>query len=78
MDAIISGEGEGPVEPIPKKFGYILSSESPASIDAVAAKMMGYNISRLHGIYNALYNINSKFNSHIIYKLLIYIKYSKN
>lgn len=43
MDATVCGDGAGPRTMIPKIKNFILASADSVAIDAVAAKMMGYN-----------------------------------
>ena len=43
MDATVCGDGAGPRTMLPKIKNYILASADSVAIDAVAAKMMGYN-----------------------------------
>jgi uncharacterized protein (DUF362 family) len=43
MDATVCGDGAGPRIMVPKIKNYILASADSVAIDAVAAKMMGYN-----------------------------------
>jgi uncharacterized protein (DUF362 family) len=61
VDGIIAGEGEGPLTPTPRKTGILIGGENPAYIDAVIAKMMGYNIARLPMIYHAINHRRSCF-----------------
>ena len=43
MDATVAGDGAGPRTMIPKIKNYLLASGDSVAIDAVAAKMMGFN-----------------------------------
>lgn len=43
MDATICGDGAGPRTMVPKIKNFILASSDSVAIDAIAAKMMGYN-----------------------------------
>ena len=43
MDATVCGDGAGPRTMLPKIKNFILASADSVAIDAVAAKMMGYN-----------------------------------
>ena len=43
MDATVCGDGAGPRTMVPKIKNFILASADSVAIDAVAAKMMGYN-----------------------------------
>jgi hypothetical protein len=61
VDGIVAGEGEGPLSPSPKPVGLLLGGENPAYVDAVMAKLMGYNLSRIPTVYNALYHRRSHF-----------------
>lgn len=61
VDGIIAGEGEGPLTPTPKSLGILIAGENPAYVDAIAAKMMGYTLSRIPTVYNAIYHRKSKF-----------------
>jgi uncharacterized protein (DUF362 family) len=61
IDGIIAGEGEGPLRPSPKPAGLIIAGENPASVDAVIARLMGYNLSRVPTVYHALHHRRSKF-----------------
>ncbi|MCP4367655.1 MAG: DUF362 domain-containing protein [Deltaproteobacteria bacterium] len=61
VDGIVAGEREGPLRPSPKPIGVLMLGENPAYIDAVIARIMGYNISRIPTVYNAIYNRKSKF-----------------
>jgi uncharacterized protein (DUF362 family) len=43
MDATVCGDGAGPRTMLPKIKNFVLASADPVAIDAVAAKMMGYD-----------------------------------
>lgn len=43
VDGIIAGEGNGPIEPIPRKAGVLLSGFNPVALDLVAALIMGFD-----------------------------------
>jgi len=43
MDATVCGDGAGPRTMVPKIQNFVLASADSVAIDAVAAKMMGYN-----------------------------------
>jgi uncharacterized protein (DUF362 family) len=47
VDAIVAGEGEGPLEPSPVRCGTLLGGASPLAIDAVAATLMGFDLWKL-------------------------------
>ena len=61
MDAIVAGEGQGPLRPAPKPLGWLVAGENPASIDAVLARIIGYNLSRVPTVYHAVYHRKSQF-----------------
>jgi hypothetical protein len=56
LDMIISGEGEGPLNPIPKYSGILMAGFNPLIIDTVLATIMGFdfkkipNVSKAYGI----------------------------
>jgi uncharacterized protein (DUF362 family) len=47
IDGEIGMEGSGPMQGDPKECGVFISGEDPASVDAVAATMMGFNWEKL-------------------------------
>jgi len=47
VDGIVSGEGNGPISPKKVSAGVLLSSTDPAAVDAVAARLMGFDIAQL-------------------------------
>jgi uncharacterized protein (DUF362 family) len=53
MDGTTAGNGPGPRTLIPKKTDYILASSDQVAIDAVAAKIMGFNPLDIKYIYLA-------------------------
>jgi len=61
VDGIIAGEGNGPLRPTAKPLGTILVGENPACVDAIIARIMGYNISRVPTVYHAIHDRRSKF-----------------
>jgi hypothetical protein len=61
VDGVIAGEGEGPLSPTPRPAGLLVVGENPAYVDAVLARLMGYNISRVPTIYHAIYHRKSQF-----------------
>jgi len=61
VDGVIAGEGEGPLSPTPRPAGLLVAGENPAYVDAVLARLMGYNISRVPTIYHAIYHRKSQF-----------------
>ncbi|HLH08204.1 MAG TPA: DUF362 domain-containing protein [Terriglobales bacterium] len=53
VDAIIAGQGEGPLEPDPKLCGVMLGGFSPVAIDTVAAGLMGFDYRNIPTISQA-------------------------
>jgi len=47
VDAIIAGEGNGPMSPDPKPCGVILAGTHPVAVDCVAATLMGFDWRKL-------------------------------
>lgn len=50
VDAVLAGEGFGPLEPEPINMGYLFCGTNPAAIDAVCATFMGLDYSRIPSI----------------------------
>ncbi|MBI4868477.1 MAG: DUF362 domain-containing protein [Candidatus Wallbacteria bacterium] len=61
VDGIVAGESEGPLSPEPKRAGLLVAGENPAYVDAVLARLMGYNVSRIPTVYQAIYHRRSRF-----------------
>ncbi len=61
VDGIIAGEGQGPLKPAPRPTGLLIGGENPACIDAVLARIVGYNIARVPMVYHALTHRKSRF-----------------
>jgi len=53
VDAIISGEGNGPEAPTPKNSALLILGTNPVSVDCVCAKIMGFDYRRIPSIRNA-------------------------
>jgi hypothetical protein len=47
VDGIVAGEGEGPMEPRDRAAGALIAAGHPLSCDLVAARLMGFDTSRL-------------------------------
>lgn len=43
VDAIVAGEGNGPMDPDPREFGVVVVGTNPAEVDAAAAILMGFD-----------------------------------
>ncbi len=53
VDGIIAGEGDGPINPIPKEAGVILGGFNPVLVDALAARIMGFDPFKIPQIRHA-------------------------
>jgi uncharacterized protein (DUF362 family) len=53
LDMIISGEGEGPLNPNPKYSGILMAGFNPLVIDTVMATIMGFDFRKIPNIYKA-------------------------
>jgi len=47
LDGIVSGEGNGPLQPLPVESGILVASENPFLVDFVMAKLMGFDWRKL-------------------------------
>jgi uncharacterized protein (DUF362 family) len=47
VDAIVAGEGEGPMEPHPKSCGLLIGGANPVAIDAVLATIVGFDYRKI-------------------------------
>jgi hypothetical protein len=47
VDGIVGGQGNGPIDPDPVFSNVLIAGENPAEVDAVAARLMGFEIERL-------------------------------
>jgi uncharacterized protein (DUF362 family) len=47
VDGIIGGEGNGPTDPMPVFSNVLIAGGNPAEVDAVAARVMGFDLERL-------------------------------
>jgi uncharacterized protein (DUF362 family) len=43
VDAVIAGEGEGPMRPSPRPAGLIVAGANPAAVDIVCCRLMGFD-----------------------------------
>ena len=53
VDAIIAGEGIGPLHPDCKKAGILVAGFDPSIVDLVCAKIMGFDYKKIPSIVNA-------------------------
>lgn len=54
VDGIVGGEGNGPLDPIPKPAGVVLAGMNPVAVDLVCARLMDFDYKRLPLLYQAL------------------------
>lgn len=47
VDAIIAGEGEGPMEPDPRPLGILVGGINPVAVDSVLATMIGFDYKKI-------------------------------
>jgi len=52
VDAIVAGEGEGPLTPTPKKCGLIIGGVDSLRIDIIAAAIMGFDLKKIPMLNN--------------------------
>ena len=52
-DAVIAGEGEGPLEPAPRPLGRLIAGTNPVAVDWVAATLMGFAPERIPALERA-------------------------
>jgi len=53
VDAVVAGEGEGPMEPTPRPCGILVGGVNSAAVDAVLATMVGFDFRRIPLIANS-------------------------
>lgn len=54
VDGILAGEGEGPLEPTPRLCGLVIAGHSPALVDGLCARIVGFDPERVPLIRHAL------------------------
>jgi len=54
VDAVIAGEGEGPMRPRPKTGGLIVAGTNPVAVDTVCSRLMGFDEKKIPLLRNAL------------------------
>ncbi|MCH7871146.1 MAG: DUF362 domain-containing protein [Planctomycetes bacterium] len=47
VDGIIGGEGNGPLDPTPKKVGVIVVGGNPVAVDLACVRLMGFDCGRI-------------------------------
>lgn len=54
VDGIITGEGEGPLAPTPRRTGWIIGGMEPVAVDLVCSLLMGFDYKKIPQIKNAV------------------------
>ncbi|MFC1793707.1 DUF362 domain-containing protein [Planctomycetota bacterium] len=54
VDAIVGGEGNGPVDPTPKTVRTIVAGMNPVAVELACARLMGFDYTRIPLLYHAL------------------------
>ena len=54
VDGIVGGEGNGPLDPTPKRAGMVLAGTNPVAVDLVCARLMGFDYKRLPVLCEAM------------------------
>jgi uncharacterized protein (DUF362 family) len=54
VDAIVCGEGNGPLDPTPKPVGAILAGFNPVAVDLACARLMGFDYRRIPMLHRSL------------------------
>ena len=52
VDAMVAGEGDGPMEPTPRSCGILAGGMNPVAVDAVLATMIGFDFRKIPLIAN--------------------------
>ncbi|MEZ5399631.1 MAG: DUF362 domain-containing protein [Bryobacteraceae bacterium] len=53
VDGVVAGEKDGPLAPQPRRAGVLIAGETPAAVDAVMARVMGYCWDRIPTLRHA-------------------------
>ena len=56
VDGIVGGEGNGPLDPVPKTAGIVVAGMNPLVIDLTCARLMGFNYKQLPLLCRAFNN----------------------
>lgn len=54
LDAVVAGEGEGPLAPRDVPLGVVLAATDPAALDLVAVRLMGFDEERIPKLIEAI------------------------
>jgi hypothetical protein len=59
VDAVVAGDGEGPMRPTPRPTGFLIAGSNPAAVDLVCCRLMGFDEQKIpllsHAIGNGLH-----------------------
>ncbi len=78
VDAVVIGEGEGPLEPSRKFFGYLAAGTNPVAIDTVMSSMMGFDYLKIPTIKNAYLLSEKPLTNFVPRDIKIFINNNKN
>lgn len=53
VDALVAGEGNGPMDPDPRRMGVVIAGGNPVAVDSCAAVLMGFDPDRIPTIREA-------------------------
>jgi len=53
VDAVIAGEGEGPMRPVPRASGLVVAGLNPIAVDTVCCRLMGFDENKVPLLRNA-------------------------
>ena len=56
VDAVVAGEGEGPMRPAPRPTGLLVAGANPLAVDTVCCRLMGFDERRIPLLFNAINN----------------------
>jgi uncharacterized protein (DUF362 family) len=54
VDGIVAGEGNGPLDPIPRPAGVVVAGSNPVAVDLVCARIMGFDYRKMPMLSRAL------------------------
>lgn len=54
VDAVVAGEGEGPMRPSPRPAGLLVAGAHPAAVDIVCARLAGFDEGKIPLLKNAI------------------------
>lgn len=58
VDAVVAGEGEGPLHPTTKPCGFIFGGVNPVAVDLVGCSIMGFNWEKIPTVQVALSDLS--------------------